>query len=266
MMRDAFGRPFGLRSPLDPWGLRRAPVPSVPERPAPRPAPPARPLSPRPFATSPFAPSPFDGGRADVARAEAARAETARAEAARAETARAEAARAETARAEAARAETARAEAARPGNPLAPEAPEGAGELAERQAELEASRARLTREAARERESDKLRLVAEVLPALDDLDRSIAAARQDGSVTPGLVEGFELVRARLERVLRGYGLERIDAVGERFDPSLHEAIAMVHVEDPEDAGVVVDEIERGYRAGDRVVRAARVRVGAAAPA
>jgi molecular chaperone GrpE len=128
-------------------------------------------------------------------------------------------------------------------------------------AELQASRARLTREAAREREADKLRLVGEILPVLDDLDRSVAAARRAGGVTPSLLEGFELVRTRLERVLEGYGLERIVATGARFDPAVHEAIALVPVEDPERVGVVVDEIERGYRAGDRVLRAARVRVG-----
>jgi molecular chaperone GrpE len=128
-------------------------------------------------------------------------------------------------------------------------------------AELQASRARLTREAAREREADKLRLVGEILPVLDDLDRSVAAARRAGAVAPALLEGFELVRARLERVLEGYGLERIVAAGAPFDPAVHEAIALVPVDDPERVGVVVDEIERGYRAGDRVLRAARVRVG-----
>jgi molecular chaperone GrpE len=80
-------------------------------------------------------------------------------------------------------------------------------------------------------------------------------------VTPALLEGFELVRTRLERVLEGYGLERIASVGERFDPAVHEAIALVQVDDAQLQGAVVDEIERGYRASDRVLRAARVRVG-----
>lgn len=131
-------------------------------------------------------------------------------------------------------------------------------------ADVEASRARLAREALREREAEKLRLVGEVLPVLDDLDRSIAAARSDRSVQPALVEGFDLVRARLERVLNGYGLERIEALGSRFDPAVHDAIGLVEVDDPRDVGLVVDEVERGYRAGARVVRPARVRVGVAA--
>lgn len=139
-----------------------------------------------------------------------------------------------------------------------------AAQLAEARAELEASRGRLAREAVREREAEKLRLAGEVLPVLDDLDRSIVAARRDGDVKPALIEGFELVRARLERVLDGYGLERIPALGERFDPAVHDAIGLVEVDDPADGGMVLDEIERGYRAGGRVVRPARVRVGVAA--
>jgi molecular chaperone GrpE len=104
--------------------------------------------------------------------------------------------------------------------------------------------------------------VGELLPSLDDLDRAIAAAQADASVKPALVEGFALVRGRLERVLEGYGLERIDAVGAPFDPKVHEAVALVRVDDPTRSGVVVDEVERGYWAGDRVLRPARVLVGA----
>jgi molecular chaperone GrpE len=136
-------------------------------------------------------------------------------------------------------------------------------QLAEAGAELEASRARLARDAVREREAEKLRLAGEVLPVLDDLDRSIAAARSDEAVKPALIEGFDLVRSRLERVLQGYGLERIASVGERFDPAVHDAIGVVQVDNPRDEGVVIDELERGYRAGGRVLRPARVRVGAA---
>ena len=127
--------------------------------------------------------------------------------------------------------------------------------VAEAHAELEATRGRLAHGLARE--AEKLRLAGEVLPVLDDLDRSIVAARRDGDVKPALIEGFELVRARLERVLDGYGLERIPALGERFDPAVHDAIGLVEVDDPADGGMVLDEIERGYRAGDRVVRPAR---------
>jgi molecular chaperone GrpE len=225
-MRDVFGRPYGLHIPSPRWGERRAPVRPAPLGPVP--------LRPVPVGPAPLRPSP------DRHLLEA-------------------------------------DPPPRPAPPARDEAPPSreapgpepvpttaAQQLAEARAELEATRARLAREATREREAEKLRLAGEILPALDDLDRCIAGARQEGSVSPAVLEGFELARARLERVLGGYGLERIQSVGARFDPAQHEAIALVEVDDPDRAGTIVDELERGYRAGDRVVRAARVRVGAAA--
>jgi molecular chaperone GrpE (heat shock protein) len=116
--------------------------------------------------------------------------------------------------------------------------------------EYEGARRRAERDAARVAEETRLRLVMELLPVLDNLDRSIAAG-----------EGGELVRAQLEGVLRGYGLERFDSVGERFDPRLHEAMDVALVEDPAHDGRVIAQWQAGYRIGDRVVRPARAQVG-----
>jgi molecular chaperone GrpE len=232
MMRDVWGRPIGYRSP-SPWDQRRAPV--------------RAPHAPSAAQTSPWfeARRPLDPDvRAPEPRAEP----------------RAPEPRAERIAEPRAADSSARSDAPASGAHLA----EARAHFHAAQAEIDASRARLAREATREREADKLRLVGEVLPVLDDLDRSIAAAHADANVKPTLIEGFELVRARLERVLAGYGLERIAAVGERFDPSVHEAIALVEVDDEAKQGFVVDEIARGYRAGDRVLRAAMVRVGSLA--
>jgi molecular chaperone GrpE len=71
---------------------------------------------------------------------------------------------------------------------------------------------------------------------------------------------MKLVRAQLEGVLRGYGLERFDAPGARFDPREHEAMDVAAVDDPELDGTVVAQWEAGYRFGDRVLRPARVTV------
>lgn len=122
--------------------------------------------------------------------------------------------------------------------------------------EYEAARRRVERDAARVHEETRTGLVLELLPVLDSLDRSIAAATSG----PAL-EGLTLVRAQLEGVLRGYGLERYDAVGERFDPRWHEAMDVAAVSDPARDGVVVAQWEAGYRVGERVLRAARVQVG-----
>jgi molecular chaperone GrpE len=124
-------------------------------------------------------------------------------------------------------------------------------------AELEAQKERATREAKRSEEASRMKLVGELLPVLDDLDRSIAA----GSSDKGLLQGVELVRQGLERVLAGYGLARIRSLNESFDPAVHEAIAIAPVTDPVRDGVVVDELGRGYRLGERVLRPAKVRVG-----
>lgn len=246
MMRDFFGRPVGLRSSLDPWSPRRAPVrPSAPSPPEAAPPPPRSLMRPSPRVPVPLR-VPVEVPEAEVARSPGASADRTGSRSGGRDELPSPAPPVDAPR------------EARPAEP-----PARAVQVPGVEAELEASRVRLAREAVREREADKLRLVAEILPVLDDLDRSVAAARRSGGVTPLLLEGFELVRTRLERVLEGYGLERIAAQGVRFDPALHEAIALVEVHDPKLVGVVVDEIERGYRAGDRVLRAARVRVGSA---
>jgi len=122
--------------------------------------------------------------------------------------------------------------------------------------EYEAARRRLERDAARVQEETRTHLVAELLPVLDNIDRSI-----DASTDTAAVEGMSLVRAQLEGVLRGYGLERFDAAGERFDPRLHEAMDVAEVAEPERDGTVVRQWQPGYRIGGRVLRAARVQVG-----
>ena len=147
---------------------------------------------------------------------------------------------------------------------LAPEPPAepDIGRLAALRAlrNLEATEARLERNARREIEEARGKLVKELLPVLDNLDRTIRAAHASRS-DPAMLEGVRLVRQQLEGVLRGFGVERIDALGRRFDPNVHEAISMVPVADPQRHGVVVHEVEPGYRFGGRLLRAARVGVG-----
>lgn len=125
---------------------------------------------------------------------------------------------------------------------------------------LEATEARLERNARREAEETRGKLVQELLPVLDNLDRTIRAA-QGGRSDPALVEGVRMVRQQLEGVLRGYGVERIEALGQRFDPAVHEAIGMIAVDDPQRHGAIVQQAEPGYRMSGRLLRPARVSVG-----
>jgi len=125
---------------------------------------------------------------------------------------------------------------------------------------LEATEARLERNAQRETEAARGKLVQELLPVLDNLDRSIRAA-QTGRSDPALLEGVRLVRHQLEGVLRGFGVERIDALGQRFDPALHEAIGVTAVGEPQRHGVVIHQAEPGYRFAGKLLRPAKVSVG-----
>ena len=121
---------------------------------------------------------------------------------------------------------------------------------------LEATEARLERNAQRESEEMRGKLVAELLPVLDNLDRTI---RHGGD--PAMLDGVRMVRSQLEGVLRGYGVERISALGRAFDPSQHDAIGIEVVRDPHENGLVVAETEPGYAFGARLLRPAKVTVG-----
>ncbi|HTE84017.1 MAG TPA: nucleotide exchange factor GrpE [Dehalococcoidia bacterium] len=99
-------------------------------------------------------------------------------------------------------------------------------------------------------------LVLNVLPAVDDLERALQ------HVDPALddsvwMEGIRQILRKLKGALAAAGVTEIAAVGEPFDPNLHEAIA----EDEGEEGKVVSEAQRGYRLGNRVIRPSMVVVG-----
>jgi molecular chaperone GrpE len=76
-----------------------------------------------------------------------------------------------------------------------------------------------------------------------------------------IVEGLRLVRSQLEGVLRGYGVERLDALDRDFDPTIHDAIATRCVPSIAMHDTVVDQIAPGYRLNGRLLRPAKVVVG-----
>ena len=104
------------------------------------------------------------------------------------------------------------------------------------------------------------RLVKELLPVLDDLERALAAAEEHEEAK--LEEGVRLVHRELAAALEREGLAEIETNG-LFDPHVHEAL----LSQPSDAeeGSVLEVVQKGYRLGDRVLRPARVVVAAAAP-
>lgn len=104
-------------------------------------------------------------------------------------------------------------------------------------------------------------LTRDLLPILDNLDRAIAAARAAGDAAR-VVEGVELIQRELLRVLERHGLTRYSALGQRFDPTRHEAVARV-VSGEQAPDTVVSEVAPGYALNGRVLRPAMVGVAAA---
>ena len=97
------------------------------------------------------------------------------------------------------------------------------------------------------------RIVKELLPILDDLERAIVAAEEHEEAK--LEEGVKLVHRQLEQLLEREGLAPVETAG-KFDPHVHEALLTQPSESEE--GSVVEVLQKGYRLGDRVLRPARV--------
>ena len=102
------------------------------------------------------------------------------------------------------------------------------------------------------------RLIGELLPILDDLERALVAASEHEEAR--LEEGVRLVHRALASLLERHGVRMIETDG-RFDPYVHEALLSQPSEAEE--GSVIDVVQKGYKLGDRVVRPARVVVAAA---
>ncbi len=105
------------------------------------------------------------------------------------------------------------------------------------------------------------RLVKELLPILDDLERALEAVAQHEEAA--LEDGVRLVHRSLAQLLERHGVTEIGTTGQ-FDPHVHEAL--LSQPSKADEGSVIDVIQKGYRLGGRVVRPARVVVAAAPPA
>jgi len=104
-------------------------------------------------------------------------------------------------------------------------------------------------------------LLKSLLPVVDDMDRAVKAYDATKN-TEALAEGLGLVHAKLVRTLEQKGLKHFESKGEPFDAEKHEAITQVPVDEPEMKGKVIDEIEKGYTLAEKVLRFARVVIGA----
>jgi molecular chaperone GrpE len=122
------------------------------------------------------------------------------------------------------------------------------------QADFENYRKRAAKEAAAAGERAKSGLLRELLPIVDNLERALASA---GQGEQHLAEGVRLVHSELIAVLERNGVQQFDPVGERFDPTEHEALSM-RDQDGAESGLVLDVVEKGYRTNGTILRPARV--------
>lgn len=130
-------------------------------------------------------------------------------------------------------------------------------------ADAENARKRHQRERDESRQYAVAELARELLGVLDNLTRAVEGVPADQQDDP-LATGVRLVLSQLETALKSHGVEPIEAFGTPFDPMHHEAIQQEERDDVP-PGTVVDELIRGYRIKDRLLRASVVRVSKAGP-
>jgi molecular chaperone GrpE len=125
-------------------------------------------------------------------------------------------------------------------------------------AELDNYRKRVSREKEELARYTSERVVAALLPTLDNLERAIDAAQKHGADNSSLLDGITQVYSQFRRTLVEFGLQEVIAnAGHPFDPNLHEAVS--HIESGEHPeGHVVEQLQRGYKLAERLLRPARV--------
>ncbi|MEM7331622.1 MAG: nucleotide exchange factor GrpE [Chloroflexota bacterium] len=120
------------------------------------------------------------------------------------------------------------------------------------QAEFANARKRMDKQRIQSYQNALADLAGKILPAIDDLDRAIenvpVAVSEDG-----WFEGIQLVQKKMISILENFNVKPIEAVGEPFDPNVHEAITM-EPSDEYESEVVIREMQKGYMIGDQVIR------------
>lgn len=124
-------------------------------------------------------------------------------------------------------------------------------------AEIQNTRRRADRERAEAIRYAEADFARELLLVLDDLERMKQAAEEAADRAPAHAEGVRIVHEHFLKVLKAHQIEPIEAVGQPFDPTYHEAL-LQQPSDEHPAGTVLQEVTRGYRMRERVLRSARV--------
>ena len=132
-------------------------------------------------------------------------------------------------------------------------------QLLRRQAEFENYRKRVERERTDAHHKARADVLVELLPVLDNFERALASLQGSGGDAASLRHGVELIHRQFKDALTKFGLQPVEALGQTFDPHLHEAVT-IEATDEHKENTVIEEFERGYKLGDKLLRPAKVKV------
>ncbi len=127
-------------------------------------------------------------------------------------------------------------------------------------AEFDNYRKRVTKEKAEIIRNGAEKVLAGLLPIVDDFERGLKATKEADSAD-SVREGMELIYNKLIKFLESNGVKAMDSTGKDFDPDLHEAIATIPAPTEDLKGKVIDTTQTGYTINDKVLRHAKVAVG-----
>lgn len=131
--------------------------------------------------------------------------------------------------------------------------------LKRKQADLDNLRRISKMEQAEAREYALYEFLTRLLPVLDNIERGLQSARSDEKIPRTFIEGQEMIRKQLAQILEQEGVSLIEAEGELFDPNCHHAVMQVESEEVE-PGTVMEELQKGYRHRQRILRPSMVKV------
>jgi molecular chaperone GrpE len=134
-------------------------------------------------------------------------------------------------------------------------------QLLRRAAEFENFRRRIERERSDAYQRARVEVLVEFLPVVDNFERALSSLENSGGDADALRHGVELIHKQFKDALTKFGLEPVEAMGQTFDPHLHEAVT-IEPTDKHKENTVIEEFQRGYKIGDKLLRPAKVKVAA----
>jgi molecular chaperone GrpE len=132
-------------------------------------------------------------------------------------------------------------------------------QLLRRRAEFENYRKRIDRERAETYQRARAEVLVELLPVVDNLERALSSLETSQGDAEALRHGVELIHKQFRDALSKFGLEPVASLGEAFDPNVHEAVT-TEPSDQHEENTIIEEFQRGYKMGNKLLRPAKVKV------